>query len=103
MTFLKHLTKSRTHQSLQLPTQPRVMDNDVRRVVSVLLKKEVLALKPGRAHSHFAGISSDPMVNINMKEMLAWIAKKQKQTTKFNEAIGEATLSNSEASDDEDV
>ena len=56
-------------------------DNDVRRVVSVLLKKEVLALKPGRAHSHFAGISSDPMVNINMKEMLAWIAKKQKHVS----------------------
>ena len=75
-------------------------DVDVRRVVSVLLKKEVLALKPGRAHSHFAGISSDPMVNISMKEMLAWIAKKQKQTTKFNEAIGEGNLSDSEASDD---
>ena len=43
------------------------------------------------------------MVNINMKEMLAWIAKKQKQTTKFNEAIGEGNLSDSEASDDEDV
>jgi len=63
----------------------------------------VLALKPGRAHSHFAGISSDPMVNISMKEMLAWIAKKQKQTTKFNKAIGEGNLSDSEASDDEDV
>jgi len=25
MTLLKHLTESRTHQSLQLPTQPRVM------------------------------------------------------------------------------
>ena len=62
----------------------------------------MLALKPGRAHSHFAGISSDPMVNISMKEMLAWIAKKQKQTTKFK-AIGEGNLSDSEASDDEDV
>jgi len=68
----------------------------------VLLKKEVLALKPGRANSHFAGISSDPMVNIN-REMLAWIAKKQKQTIKFNEAIGEGNLSDSEASEDEDV
>jgi len=53
-------------------------DDDVRRVVSVLLKKEVLALKPGRAHSRFAGISSDPMVNITTKELLAWIAKKQR-------------------------
>jgi len=43
------------------------------------------------------------VVNINMKEMLAWIAKKQKQTTKFNEAIGEGNLSDSETSDDEDV
>jgi len=67
------------------------------------LKKKVLALKPGRAHCHFAGISSDPMVNINMKEMLTWIAKKQKQTTKFNEAIGEGNLSDSEASENEDV
>ena len=63
----------------------------------------MLALKPGRAHSYFAGISSDPMVKMKMKEMLAWIAKKQKQTTKFNEAIGEGNLSDSEASDDEDV
>ena len=43
------------------------------------------------------------MVNINMKEMLAWIAKKQKQTIKFNEAIGEGNLSDSETNDDEDV
>jgi len=43
------------------------------------------------------------MVNISMKEMLAWIAKKQKQTTKFNKAIGEGNVSDSEASDEEDV
>ena len=77
-------------------------EDDVAKVVSVLLKNKCLEVIQGRKHSMFSKIEEDPLYGLDWKKMSEWIEKKKKEVIKFKYAMGEGDLSDSAASDDND-
>ena len=68
---------------------------DVDKVVSVLLKNKILTITPGRRLSHF----KNPLNDLKWANMNTWILRKQKQTASLKCALGEGNLSDSDATD----
>lgn len=58
-------------------------DNDVLRVSSVLVKSEILSVKPKRFHSSFRTMSVNPLSQLKKSKLQAWIERKKKETVKF--------------------
>ena len=81
-------------------------EDDVAQVVSVLLKNNVLSIKPGRKHSQFPNIKSNPLSELDYDLMSQWIERKKNELIKLKIATGEGDLSESESdsdsTDDED-
>ena len=76
-------------------------EDDVVKVVSVLLNNKNLEVIEGRKHSMFSNIEDNPLYGLDWKKMSEWIEKK-KEVIKFKHAMGEGDLSDSAASDDND-
>ena len=75
-------------------------DNDVSKVADVLIKENLLEIKPGRKLSQFPGFDPCPLSGLDWAQMETWIErKKKKELLTFNYAIGEGALSASDASD----
>ena len=54
-------------------------DNDVLRVSSVLVKNEILSVKPKRFHSSFRTMSVNPLSKLKKIKLEAWIERKKRQ------------------------
>lgn len=110
VSTLEQLTKTFEEQS-DVPVQTsahhtRSVKTDVHKVTSVVLENQLLQIKPGRQHSKFCNISSNPVVKLNIAKMHAWIKQKQERTAKFmrfteeNENV--ATDEDTDSTSDED-
>ena len=77
-------------------------EDDVAKVVFVLLKNKNLEVIKGRKHSMFSNMEDNPLNGLDWRKMSEWIEKKKKEVIKFKYAMGEGDLSDSAASDDND-
>ena len=55
-------------------------NNEVTKVVEVLLKNVVLAVHKGRKHSQFNNINMNPFYGLNYESMFQWIEKKKNRS-----------------------
>ena len=76
-------------------------DNDVSKVADVLIKENLLEIKPGRKLSQFPGFDPNPLSGLDWAQMETWIGRKKKELLTFNYAIEEGALSASDTSDGE--
>ena len=79
--------------------QRMMKEDDVAQVVSVLLKNNV-SIKPGRKHSQFPKIKSNPLSELDYDSMFQWIERKKNEPIKLKIATGEGDLSESESDSD---
>lgn len=75
---------------------------DVSRVVSILQAADVMSVHPGRKHSKFPRVSSNPLKSLNRKKLKTWMKQKKKDILKYSIARGEGNQSDSNASDSSD-
>lgn len=61
----------------------RSAERDIYQMVSVVLENEILKTKPGRQHSRFYTISSNPLAKLNQQNMHTWIKSKQEHLAKY--------------------
>ena len=81
----------------------RSNEEDIAKVVSVVLDKKLLTIVPGRKHSSFRQMRLNPLHRWKMDNTKEWIEKKKKQFSLYKGAgRGEGNESDPEASDDED-
>lgn len=73
-------------------------DNDVRRVISVVCREELLKIIPGRSHSKFR-ITTNPLSQLKKESILTWIDMKITQALKYRGPQHEGNQSDSSASD----
>ena len=59
--------------------------------------------KSGRKHSLFTKLKLNPLADLDRKKMHKWIDKKKQQIIKPKSAMGEGNLSDSDATDDDNV
>ena len=74
-------------------------EEDVTKVVSVLLKNKTLSIIPGRKLSQFKKISMNPLSTLKWAEMKSWILRKKKEVVSYRCAVGEGNMSDSVATD----
>ena len=75
----------------------RTDEKDVARVVSTVLKEELLVVKQGRKHNSYRRIHTNPLWKWKVEETQAWIDKKKKDFLKYRGAVRE------EIEDDSDI
>ena len=75
-------------------------ERDVMSVVKVLQQREVLKIHPGRSHSKFPKMSTNPLQSLNREKLHLWIRDKVKDYGKFHPIQGEI-LSDSEVSEED--
>ncbi len=56
------------------------MAKDIDKIVQHLHTKQVFRIFPGRQHMHVGRISADPLTDLNMSQIHAWM---KKSTIKF--------------------
>ena len=54
-------------------------EQDIQKVVSVLLSKNVFGVQPKRSHSSFRNISANPLQGLHWENMATWITQKKTQ------------------------
>ena len=74
-------------------------ETDVSRVVSVLQAADVMSICPGRKHSKFPNISSNPLKGLQREKLISWMESKKKEALKYSIVRGEGDLSDSDALD----
>ena len=75
-------------------------EGEVAKVVSVILKNDILLIKKGRKHSSFSNIKPDPFSGLNYDHMFKWIKRKKTELIQLKIATGEGDLSESEDESD---
>ena len=76
-------------------------DYSVLRVAAVVSEQNLLQVMPGRSHSRFDRIVTNPLFNLKKDRLQIWIENKIKMTIKYSNNSQEVDQSDSEASDDE--
>ena len=76
---------------------------DIAKIVDVVLKEEILKIKPGRYHKGFNTIRLNPVWNLDKEKVLLWIKRRIKQMEKYKTltTISVEHEDNEESEDDE--
>jgi hypothetical protein len=72
--------------------------SDVLHVAAVVSKQNLLQVRPGRTHSRFNRIATNPLLNLKRERLQIWM---ERMTIKYTNTCREENQSDSEASDDE--
>lgn len=80
----------------------RSAEDDIQRVVSVLMKKQVFKVQPHRKHSNFSKISANPFCGLDREKMMTWITNKQLQYIQCGITKPDQDSDSDEDSDDEE-
>ena len=62
-----------------------------------------MSIRPGRKHSKFSNISSNPLKGLQREKLITWMESKKKEALKYSIVRGEGDLSDSDASDASDA
>ena len=74
-------------------------ENDVTKVVSVVLKNKIFEEISGRMHSLFRNVDINPLSGLDRKKMREWIERKKNEMVKLKCAVDEGDLSDTDATD----
>ena len=69
-------------------------ETDISRVVAVLQAADVMSIRPGRKHSKFSNISSNPLKGLQREKLITWMESKKKEALKYS-IVREGDLSDS--------
>ena len=81
----------------------RTDEEDVAKVISVLMKNRSLSITPGRKLSQFKQFSMNPLNNLKWDQMKTWIRRKKSELLSYKCAVGEGNMSDSDATDCSDT
>ena len=79
----------------------RTDEFDVAKVAAVVTEEALLSVIPGRKHSSFPRIHTNPLWNWNTEKTKKWIEQKQKAFKAVSTRVGEGNQSDPEATDSE--
>ena len=74
-------------------------NEDVAKVASKVLQNELLTVKPGRKHSSYKGMRTNPLWNWKVDNTKEWIENKKKQFVKYRGTVQEADATDDESSE----
>lgn len=75
--------------------------DDINKVVKVVLSEKLLQVIPGRSHSNFTNVSSNPLKNLDWEKLHTWISQKAKCAVK-SQTLSGGVLCTSNENDEED-
>ena len=73
---------------------------DIAKIIDVVLKEDILNIKPGRSHKKFKTIRLNPLWNLNKEKVLLRIEKRKKEMEKYH-TICTALKENEDGEDSE--
>lgn len=74
-------------------------EQDVGKVVSTVLKLDILSIKPGRKHSSYPTMRTNPLWNWDMSGTEKWIEAKKQEYYKYRGTVMEADVDETEDND----
>ena len=100
---IKRAARSVTASVVTTAHTTRTDEEDVAKVVSVLMKNRSLSVTPGRKLSQFKQFSMNPLNNLKWDQMKTWIRRKKSELLSYKCAVGEGNMSDSDATDCSDT
>ena len=86
ITFLENIAKSMDKQCSVVPDtiahHTKSSDHDIREVVKVVCKQKSLTVIPGRYHSNFKSLQTNPIKSLDWNKMRKWVKSKALQYEK---------------------
>lgn len=87
VTFISHVVE---HFETQTNVHPNTIahsaksdQDDVKKVVKVIMKENLWNVLPGRTHYNFKSMSSNPLKRLKLDKLNSWITAKIKETIKY--------------------
>ena len=75
------------------------LEQDVAKVVSTVLKQEILSVKPGRKHSSYPTLRTNPLWNWDLSKTEKWIESKKQDYYKYKGTVMEPEVNFDEMED----
>ena len=106
VTFLEKISLNLDNQCGVTPEttahSTKCSQGDIRQVVKVLCTQNSFQKIPGRSHSNFRLMSSNPLKSLNWDKMERWIKLKALDYEKHSTSVKEGNISDEEVTDDEE-
>ena len=103
VTFLDNLANNLDKQCSVVPDttahHTRSSDHDIRQVCNTLCKQQSFTVIPGRYHSNFKSLSTNPLKSLDWNKMEKWVKAKALQYEKRSGLMREGNVSDEEATD----